>query len=152
MINVNEPSGKLVSKTTAVFSQNWYAMCMKRLFLFPIQMENDTSNLDFGTHLGCFDAALKNFNPNSPELDNKHHLTGPLLCHHTRNCPSWCTPKLNLHLYFSTTAGLKNILETAAIRSTCLIFCTEHITGYRNKEMKTLHSYKVLKIILFKSG
>lgn len=66
MVNVNRPSGKPVNKTTAVFSQNWYAMCMKRQFLFPILMDNDTSSLDFGIHLECFDATLKNFNPNSP--------------------------------------------------------------------------------------
>lgn len=48
MANVNKPSGKPVNKIRAVFSQNWYAMCMKRLFLFPILMDNDTSSLDFG--------------------------------------------------------------------------------------------------------
>lgn len=71
MVNVSKftPPGKPVNKTTAVSSQNWYAACMKTLFLFPILMDNDTSSPRLWYPLGCFDAALKNFDPNSLELD-----------------------------------------------------------------------------------
>lgn len=95
-------SGKPVNKTTAIFSQNYFAVCSpwKGSSFFLSLWIMTQAVLDFGTFWGRCNAALNKLQFQSTWVRQKRCLTGSLLCHHARNHLSWCTPKLNLHFCF----------------------------------------------------